>query len=83
MTKGWNHRVIATKHIDGIYLGIHEVYYDDAGKPVSATKTPIEVSSDSLDDIKWVLDMMQECLSKPILFITETSKIVEYNENNN
>lgn len=69
---GWNHRVLATEYIyeDGrreIYFEIHEVYYKGE-KPDGYTRNPVSVGSDSMEGIQWTLEMMMECLNKPILW---------------
>jgi len=65
---GWNHRILAHKFDSGIYLQIHEVYYDKNGKIDSYTINPITVCGDDLESIKWTLDRMAECIDKPILW---------------
>jgi hypothetical protein len=63
----WNHRILAHKDGDEVYFEIHEVYYDEDGKPISYTADGANVGSESLDGIKRVLDKMKECVNKPIL----------------
>lgn len=64
---GWNHRVLKHKYENNVYYKIHEVYYDKNGIPDGYTKDGTSVESDSVEGIKWTLDKMQECLSKPVL----------------
>lgn len=64
----WNHRVMAHEYKDEVYFKIHEVYYDVEGVPDSYTADAISIGGESLKDMKWTLDKMQECLSKPILY---------------
>ena len=64
---GWNHRVLEHKHRDNVYYKIHEVYYDEEGNPNGYTANAVKMDSDSIEGLKWTLDMMQECLSKPVL----------------
>ena len=52
----WNHRILAHKDGDEVYFQIHEVYYDEDGKPISYTTDGANVGSESLDGIKWVLN---------------------------
>ena len=33
----------------------------------SWTENPVDVSAESLDDLRWVLDRMRDALSRPIL----------------
>jgi len=64
---GWNYRVLALKDGDYWYFQIHEVYYDKDGKPNGYSANCVGVGSSSLKDLEFVLDQMEECLSKPIL----------------
>ena len=73
----WNHRILAHKDRDEMYLQIHEVYYDKDGKPEEYTANGVSVGAESLDGIKWVLDKMKECVNKPILLADDFPN--EYN----
>jgi len=68
---GWNHRILAHKYKDEIFLEIHEVYYDSDGKPNGYTEKPISVGGENLKAITWVLNKMKECRKKPILWAGE------------
>lgn len=68
----WNYRVIEFVDPDGEpWRAIHEVHYDDAGKPSSYSEdAAIVMSSDGKGDVKelgWVLDRMREALEKPVM----------------
>ena len=64
----WNHRVIRRKYDTGeVYYAIHEVYYDESGKPNGVTALPVGVFEDSIDDLAITIDRLRECLSKPVL----------------
>ena len=76
----WNYRIIyhpASKYKVGEkeldreeYLAIHEVYYNDDGKPDSMTVNEIVVGDDgedSLASLKWILENQLKALEKPIL----------------
>ncbi len=69
----WNHRVM--RHINPIHkkemLQIHEVYYDEDGKPNGYTEDPVSVHGDDLEELGWVLDQMKVALSKPILNVED------------
>ena len=47
----WNHRVLRQTHRlggeDHVGFGVHEVYYDDDGKPTSWTVEPVTVAGDT------------------------------------
>ena len=77
--KSWNHRILATEHNGELYLQIHEVYYE-GDKPISHTKDPKSVTGESVYEVKWTLDKMEECLEKPILWGDERFPL-EYKSN--
>lgn len=66
---GWNHRVMAhkTEEENKLYYQIHEVMYDD-DTPRNYTVKGVEVGGESVEDCKWVLEQMLECLKKPVLW---------------
>lgn len=67
----WNHRVIRREQKyhgrDHITYGIYEVYYDKEGLPFSCSAEPIDVSSQCLQDMGWLLEKMTDCMNHPIL----------------
>ncbi len=64
----WNYRVIRTLGHDGVpYYGIHEVYYNEEGKPTAMTENAVDVGGDTKSEIKSVLNGMKRALSKKIL----------------
>lgn len=68
----WNHRVMRHESgpigfcDDGCWYGIHEVYYDEQGNVDGYTKDAL-VTGDNIEDLKWALQKMLECLEKPVL----------------
>lgn len=68
---GWNHRILAHEHNGEVYLQIHEVYYNEEGKPNGYTENPISVGSETVKGITWTLNKMLECRTKPILLAGE------------
>ena len=44
----WNYRLIDY----GSHVAVHEVYYDDEGKPTAYTTRPVYLSGDTLEDIE-------------------------------
>ena len=68
----WNYRIIK-KESEGIGIGtygIHEVFYNEDGKPVAYTKDPVAVEWDEDDD--WlegehILNRMLEAFNDPVL----------------
>lgn len=74
MSKHWNYRII--KHTDSTF-GIYEVFYSDAGKVEMYSSDPCGFVSDSLDEMRDVLKMATEALSKPVLSIEDLPGYVE------
>lgn len=69
----WNYRVLefVDPATDEPWQAIHEVHYDDDGKPASYSEEPAVVMShdagNNVAELGWVLDKMREALSKPAL----------------
>lgn len=64
----WNHRVLAHISNDTVYLEIHRVYYDSNGIPNGYSENAVTVGADDLKGMRWVVNKMEECLKKPILW---------------
>lgn len=67
----WNYRVIRQKVIvddeEFDSFAIHEVYYDEDGKPGSITSDPVEPSGQTLQELGEDLRRMVAALNKPVL----------------
>lgn len=61
---GWNYRVLRYSNGE---LGIHEVYYDEAGNPTSCTEDAVGPGGDDLAEIRAVMEDMKSALAQPIL----------------
>ena len=76
----WNYRVVKTKRVCGprreeeICYGIHEVFYNDKGDPVSCTEHPVGIVSESAEHFEWIFKLMNKALEKPILDKEEFAK---------
>lgn len=64
----WNYRILVKAFEEELQFGIYEVYYDDQGKPNKYSTEPIPVIAEDLDSLRWVVDMISACLSKPVLW---------------
>lgn len=65
----WNYRILAHREKEEeIYFQIHEVYYDQNGKPNGYAASPSNVSGEDEGAINWALDNMKACMQKPILW---------------
>ena len=65
----WNHRVLRHKNKRRVYYAVHEVFYNERGKPWLWTQGPIEVVGETVADIREELTMIQRALATPILEI--------------
>ena len=63
----WNYRVVKKKYNDYVSYGIHEVFYDDNGNIEGCTEEPIDVSADSLEELKEVYNMMAEAFEQEVV----------------
>ena len=64
----WNYRVIKKIHDDGTEIfAIHEVYYDDDGKPDLVTEDPCEPQGETLEELKDDCEWYQKALEHPVL----------------
>ena len=72
----WNYRVMRHGNNNGDYYAIHEVYYDQNGKPRNWTDDDVGPCGESLDEVKACLELMKEALSKPILDYANGKEIV-------
>jgi len=77
---GWNYRVMKRKEINSegekeVWYGIHEVYYKNdevndltvKSDEIGYTKEPVKITTNNIEDLKWMLEEMLNSLNKPIL----------------
>ena len=60
----WNYRVI--KHAEQQF-SIHEVYYDEEGKPHSMAVDPVSAFGETLEELKDDSLLISVALTKPVL----------------
>lgn len=63
----WDYRLLARKYGNNTYLEIHEVYYDEDGKPNGYNGKEADICSQDLEGVHRVLNLMIEATTKPIL----------------
>lgn len=77
----WNYRVVRRRHEYGgkdVYtFGIHEVYYNDEGKPRNLTVDPVTLCGQSREDVREDLELMLGAFSSPVLDYDEINEVVE------
>lgn len=74
----WNHRVIRSEDDGEAHYAIHECFYDNKADtiPTSWTENAVEVCSETRSGLLWVLAVMAEAVSRPILEV-QGGKLVE------
>ena len=60
----WNYRVIKNAEQQ---FSIHEVYYDEEGKPHSMTVDPVSAFGETLEELKDDSLLISVALTKPVL----------------
>lgn len=72
----WNYRAVKTTYKtdtgDGepfveVMVNIHEVYYNDDGFVDGMTENPVSFGGETLDELKSIINRVQESLEKPVL----------------
>lgn len=63
----WNYRIVKSTLEGEDTYSMREVYYNEEGGVEFITMDPVTICGDDVEDIKSVLDMMAEGLSKPVL----------------
>lgn len=63
----WNFRILIRNVAGCRMFGVHEVYYDERGEPVSWTSVPIDVTGDSYEDLTTTLELMLDSTNKQVL----------------
>ena len=66
----WDFRLV--KHTERkprrVWYGVHEVFYNDAGKPMGMTQDPVSIDGESVKDALGYLEMIRRDLKRlPIL----------------
>ena len=59
----WNYRLV--KH--STYVAIHEVYYNESGRPSSVTAEPIGLLGADAEEIKEDLEYIMRAFDAPVL----------------
>ena len=66
----WNFRLV--KHVERnprrVWYGVHEVFYNESGKPWTMTQDPSQIDGESVKDVLSYLGMIQRDLKRsPVL----------------
>ena len=72
----WNFRLV--KHTEPklkrVWYGVHEVFYNEAGKPWTMTQEPVHVDGESVKDVVAYLKLIQHDLKRLPVLDTQTLK---------
>lgn len=72
----WNHRVVKQKLEDGTeWFSVREVFYNDDGSIFAYTEEPVDISSESIEELKQYTQWILDCLDKDILVDGEVTFI--------
>ena len=70
----WNHRVVKQKLTDGTdWFSVREVFYNDDGTIFAYSEDPIEISGESIDELRQSAQWVLACLDKEILIDGEVT----------
>lgn len=73
----WNYRVLKKKHADGCFYDIHEVYYDDEGRPMACTEQPVSPRGESIEELLNDIRHYAKALQKPVIDYDDITVSVE------
>ena len=72
----WNHRVVREKLEDGNnWYSVREVFYNDDDTIYAYTQEPIDISGESIKELKEYVQWILDCLDKDILIDGEVEFI--------
>jgi len=63
----WNYRVVKKTYTGDTLFGIHEVYYDDDGKPEMVTVDPVGIVGDDMNELRREYVYYLRALLRPVL----------------
>ena len=64
----WNHRVLRETQKNGTYwYSVREVFYNDSGDIYSYTQNPVDISGESVEDLREYVNWVLKSLDDPIL----------------
>ena len=63
----WSYRIVKTNVGDVSWYGVHEVYYDDEGKPALVSEEAVSLKEETVDDLDFLIGKIKIALKQPIL----------------
>jgi hypothetical protein len=63
----WSYRIVKT-NVGGVsWFGVHEVYYDDEGKPTMVSQESVSLEEETVDDLDFLIGKIKIAMKQPIL----------------
>ena len=76
----WNHRVVKEVLEDGTdWYSVREVFYNDDNTIYAYTQEPINISGESIKELKEYVQWVLDCLDKDVLVDGEV-EFIDYDE---
>ena len=64
----WNHRILQETLPNGdLWFSVRETFYNEDSSIYAYTQEPVDVSGNSIEEIRETLQWMLTCLDKPVL----------------
>ena len=63
----WNYRVMRIVTADEVSHGVHEVYYDEQGRPKMYSSEPCPIYGETLEDLTSEIRRFEAALKLPVL----------------
>lgn len=63
----WNHRFVQVERNGETEVGLYEVYYNEAGQPISRTEEPATIVGDTKREAWNALAVAQRAIGQPVL----------------
>jgi len=78
----WDHRVVRQTLPDGSYwYSVREVFYNDDGTIYAYTENPVNISGESIEDLREYIQWILHCTSEPMLIDGEVEFVDHYDDN--
>jgi len=63
----WNHRVVKKTLAGNDFYAVHEVHYNDNGSIFAYTEEPVDISGESIEDLREYCQWILDCFDKEVL----------------
>lgn len=73
----WNYRVMERQVAGEESYIISEVYYNEDGTIRGCTPSPVVCAAESIEDMQWFVQQLEEALHKPVIYIDHKNKTIK------